>query len=472
MSNGAPARRWTAVSGTVGGLLVGLFLGATLASSAQEADGSDPDPSPFAKLAIFARALSHIEAVHVEQPDHDALIYGAIRGMVDTLDPHSAFLDPEESRIFASDTEGRFGGVGVRIGVDDGWMVVLSTIEGGPAAEAGVQPGDRFLRVAGEDARDMRLDRAVRLMRGEPGTEVAVRLRRPGTGEALEIVLRREVIRVEAVEGRLLPDRVLYLAVSSFQATTVGELRRVIDRAVAQAEPAGGLTGVLLDLRGNPGGLVQQAVLVADEFLDGGLVVSTRGRNGELLGESHARRAGTRPDWPMVVLIDAASASASEIVAGALRDHERALLVGTRSFGKGSVQTVVELPDGSALKLTIARYYTPDGRSIQAQGIRPDVEVPRLGPDALDALRRDDEAFREERIDDHLVADDGSPGPEAAAASEGVVAPEDPASGIPREAFRLPRLIDAAQGSSSPFPDDFQARIGHQALRALSGQGY
>ncbi|HJK96084.1 MAG TPA: S41 family peptidase, partial [Polyangiaceae bacterium LLY-WYZ-14_1] len=201
------------------------------------------------------------------------------------------------------------------------------------------------------------------------------------------------------------------------------------------------------------------------------LVVSTRGRNGELLGESHARRAGTRPDWPMVVLIDAASASASEIVAGALRDHERALLVGTRSFGKGSVQTVVELPDGSALKLTIARYYTPHGRSIQAQGIRPDVEVPRLGPDALEALRRDDEAFREERIDDHLVADDGSPGREAAAASEGAVAPEDPASGLPREAFRLPRLIDAAQGSSSPFPDDFQARIGHQALRALSGHG-
>jgi len=440
----------------LGGLALGLGAAAVVPALADVAD-----PSPFSKLAVFARALSHIEAVHVESPDHDALLFGAIRGMVDTLDPHSAFLDPTESRIFAADTEGRFGGVGVRIGVSDGWMVVISTFEGGPAARAGVEAGDRFLRVAGEDARDMRLDRAIRLMRGEPGTDVAVRLRRPSTGEALDLVLRREIIQVEAAAGRLLPDRTVYLRLASFQATTASELREVLDEAVAAAAPQGGVAGVLLDLRGNPGGLVQQAVLVADEFLEDGLIVTTRGRGGRLLAASHARRAGTRPPWPIVVLVDASSASASEIVAGALRAHGRALLVGTRTFGKGSVQTVIELPDGSSLKLTVARYYTPDGRSIQAQGIVPDLEVPRLGPDALDRLRRDDQAFREESIDDHLTADEGA-GP--AGSDDG----EPGGRGVGRDRVRLPELVAASEASTSPFPDDFQARVAHQALRALA----
>lgn len=434
------------------GFLAGVAVGAALATAAAavSARAEEGGASPFAKLAIFARALAHVEAVHVEAPDTDALVHGAIRGMVSTLDPHSAYLDPEEARIFSADTEGRFGGIGVRIGVEDGWMIVLSTFEGGPAARAGVEPGDRFLRIGDRDARDMRLEDAVRLMRGEPGTEVAVRLRRPSSGEALDLVLRREVVHVDAVRARLLPDRVVYVAIEGFQATTAGELRRALDQAVAAAGPAG-VRGVLLDLRRNGGGLVEQAVLVADEFLERGLVVSTRGRGGRLLGESHARRAGTRPDWPMVVLVDPYTASAAEIVAGALRDHGRALLVGQRTFGKGSVQTLVELPDGSSLKLTIARYYTPSGASIQARGIEPDLVVPQLPPDQARAATRDD-GFREERIEGHL--------PATRADATGPAADRPP-----RRSLRLPENVPAIP--DTPFTEDYQARIGHQTLRAV-----
>lgn len=421
-----------------------------MVAGAFSAHADEGAPSPFAKLAIFARALAHVEAVHVEPPDVDALVYGAIRGMVETLDPHSEFLDPEESRIFASDTEGRFGGIGVRIGVEDGWMIVLATFEGGPAGRAGVQAGDRFLRIEDRDARDMRIEEAVRRMRGEPGTEVAVRLRRPSTGEALDLVLRREVVHVDAVRARLLPDRTVYVAIEGFQATTATELRRALDEAVAAAGPDG-VRGVLMDLRRNGGGLVDQAVLVADEFLDEGVVVSTRGRHGRLLGESHARRAGTRPGWPMVILVDPYTASAAEIVAGALRDHGRALIVGQRTFGKGSVQTLVELPDGSSLKLTIARYYTPSGASIQARGIEPDLLVPQLPPDQARAAVRDD-GFREEGIEGHLPADRAE-----------VEAPDGPRPD--RGSLRLP--ADVPEVPDTPFPDDYQARIAHQTLRAV-----
>ena len=346
---------------------LGGALAATIALGIVErAQATEGRASPYANLAIFARALSHVEAAHVEDPDQDELVYGAIRGMVGTLDPHSTFMDPDEYRILASDTQGQFGGVGVEIDVRDGWLTVHGVFAGGPADRVGIQPGDRFLTIAGRRARDMPISDAVRVMRGEPGTSVEVSIRREGADEALRMTLTREIIRVDAVEARILPDRTVHIQVRSFQETTTDELRRALDAAVARTASSGGVRGILLDMRRNPGGLLDEAVRMSDEFLEGGVIVSTRGRAGRLLSEASAHRAGTRPNWPMVVLVDNYTASAAEIVAGALRDHGRAIVVGSRTWGKGSVQNIIELPDGSALKLTVARYYTPSGRSRSA----------------------------------------------------------------------------------------------------------
>lgn len=408
--------------------------------------------SPFKNLGIFARALAHIELSYVEDVNQDKLIYGAIRGMVATLDPHSAFMDPEQYRMLASDTEGRFGGVGLEIGVEDGWLTVLSVFEGGPAAKAGIEPGDRFLSIEGVGARDMRIEDAIRRMRGEPGTRVAVTIRRRGAPKDLPMVLTREVIHVEPVEGRVLPDRVVYLKLEAFQENTTRDLRRVLDKAVAASRSAGGVAGVLLDMRDNAGGLLDEAVLVSDEFLSHGVIVTTRGRGGKLLSTASAHARGTRPDWPMVVLVNGYTASAAEIVAGALRDHHRAVLVGTRTFGKGSVQNIIELPDGSALKLTVARYYTPSGRSIQAEGIRPDVLVQQLDPHRYAEAVLPSGQVTEASLQGHLPnRDDATQAPATAP--------------VPRARPR--EGANAAAPAGEPFPKDFQARMAHQVLRAL-----
>ncbi len=433
----------------------GSFAATAVLGWVDDASATEGSASPYANLGIFARALSHIEAVHVESPDQDELIYGAIRGMVSTLDPHSSFLDPEEYRILASDTQGRFGGIGVEIDVRDGWLTVHGVFEGGPADRAGVQPGDRFLTIDGRNARDLPVSDAVRIMRGEPGTSVPVTIRREGAEEALRMTLTREIIRVDAVEARILPDRVVHVQLKAFQGTTTDELRRALDAAVERTAASGGVRGILLDMRRNPGGLLDEAVRVSDEFLEGGVIVSTRGRGGRLLSEATAHRAGTRPNWPMVVLVDNYTASAAEIVAGALRDHGRAIVVGSRTWGKGSVQNIIELPDGSALKLTVARYYTPSGRSIQAEGIAPDVEIEQLDEaTARQLVDRAVQRFSEASLERHLEAE----GSEEAAAEP-----------LTRrtEVRRAPEQTEEAQG---PFEDDFQARIAHQVLRALIAQ--
>ena len=437
-------------------LVLAAFLGSFAATFVlgfvQHAEATEGRESPYANLGIFARALSHIEAVHVEEPDQDRLVYGAIRGMVGTLDPHSSFMDPEEYRILTSDTQGQFGGIGVEIDVRDGWLTVHGVFEGGPADRAGVHPGDRFLSLDGRRARDMPISDAVRIMRGEPGTRVEVGIRREGEDDALRMTLTREVVNVEAVEARILPDRIVYLQIKSFQSTTTEEMRRALDAAVERTASSGGVRGVLIDMRRNPGGLLDEAVRVSDEFLDSGVIVSTRGRGGQLLSEARAHRTGTRPNWPLVVLVDNYTASAAEIVAGALRDHGRAIVVGSRTWGKGSVQNIIELPDGSALKLTVARYYTPSGRSIQAQGIEPDVEVEQLDEAAARQLvERAVERFSEASLERHL---------QSAEEAAGQVQDLTPRSEVRREAAEEP-------GSEAVFSDDFQARMAHQVLRAL-----
>ena len=432
---------------------LGAFVATWLLSAPSPANATEGRASPYANLAVFARALSHIEAVHVEEPDQDALIYGAIRGMVETLDPHSTFMDPEEYRILTSDTQGRFGGIGVEIDVRDGWLTVHGVIGGGPAEAAGIEPGDRFLRIDGRQARDMPISRAVRVMRGEPGTRVSVQIRRDGQDEALDLQLTRAIVEVEAVEARILPDRIVHLRLKSFQSTTTAEMRRAIDEAVERTADRGGVRGILLDMRRNPGGLLNEAVRVSDEFLSSGTIVTTRGRGGQIMSEASAHAAGTRPDWPIVVLVDNFTASAAEIVAGALRDHGRAIVVGSRTWGKGSVQNIIELPDGSALKLTIARYYTPSGRSIQAHGIEPDVEVQQLSAEASrELVQRAVDRFSEASLDRHLRGDDEE--------DEGEVEELTSRTEIRREA-------DADAEPEGVFEDDFQARMAHQVLRAL-----
>jgi carboxyl-terminal processing protease len=354
--------------------------------------------SPFEPLSIFARALAYIEVSYVEPVDQESLLYGAIRGLADSLDPHSVFLDPEEYEILKSDAEGRFAGVGVEVSTRDGWLTILSVFEGGPAAKAGLQPGDRFLSIEGEDARDVRLYDAVRRIRGEPGTTVNVTIRREGREEALERTLTRAFIDIDPIEMRVLDDGLVYVRIEAFQDGTARALSDALDEAVVKLRKRGGVKGLLLDLRDNGGGLLHEAVWVSDEFLVSGVVVSTRGRGRQMISEYSARRAGTRPKWPIVVLINENTASASEIVAGALHDHRRAVLVGVRSFGKGSVQNVFELPGGSALKLTISRYYTPSGHSIQAEGIAPDLVAEQPREDG------DPEPIREEELEGHLAA--------------------------------------------------------------------
>jgi carboxyl-terminal processing protease len=357
--------------------------------------------SPFEPLSIFARALAYIELAYVEPVDQEKLVYGAIRGLADSLDPHTVFMDPEEYAIFESDAEGRFAGIGVEVSTRDGWLTILSVFDGGPADKAGLQPGDRFLTIEGEEARDLRLYDAVRRIRGEPGTTVDVTIRREGRPEALERTLTRAFIEIDAVELHVLEDGVVYVRIKAFQDGAARAFRDALDEAVMKLRKRGGVRGLLIDLRDNGGGLLDEAVWVSDELLATGVIVSTRGRDGKMITQYSARRAGTRPKWPVVVLINENTASASEIVAGALQDQGRATVVGVRSFVKGSVQTIFDLPGGSALKLTISRYFTPAGRSIQAEGILPDLiaEQPRENGDA--------NPIREEELEGHLTAKHG-----------------------------------------------------------------
>jgi carboxyl-terminal processing protease len=390
-------------------LIVGMLAVVIVAAMASEAPARR---SPFEPLSIFARALAIIEVSYLEPVDQESLVYGAIRGLADSLDPHSVFLDPKEYEILKSDSEGRFAGVGVEVSTRDGWLTILAVFEGGPAAKAGLQPGDRFLSIDGEDARDVRLYDAVQRIRGEPGTTVQVTVRREGQEKALERTLTRAFIDVDPIETHLLGDGLVYVRIKAFQDGTARLLSHALDQAVMERRKRGGVTGLLLDLRDNGGGLLHEAVRVSDEFLASGVIVSTRGRGGEKISEYSARRAGTRPKWPIVVLINENTASASEIVAGALHDHRRAVLVGVRSFGKGSVQNVFELPGGSALKLTTYRYYTPSGRSIQAEGIPPDLvaEPPRAEGEPA--------PMREEELERHLAAQPKETGAENKQVSE------------------------------------------------------
>ncbi|MBI2894480.1 MAG: S41 family peptidase [Deltaproteobacteria bacterium] len=416
-----------------------LFLAAIIvsyligAATSRLADAVPRRLSPYHNLGIFTRVLTHIESSYVEEVDQDRLVYGAIRGLVGTLDPHSSFMDPEEFRLLQSDTTGRFGGIGIEIDMRDGMPTVVAPLDGTPAAEAGIRSGDQITEIDGRNTADMTIDDAVRVMRGQPGSRVRLKLRRAGVEAPIELELVRAIIRVESVEARSLERGIAYVRIKAFQERTAEHLRRELDRLTSDG--GGSLRGLVLDLRNDPGGLLDQAVLVSDEFLAEGVIVSTRGQGGALLDEERAHARGTRDGFPMVVLVNEYSASASEIVAGALQDHGRAVVIGKRTFGKGSVQNIIDLPDGSGLKLTIARYYTPSGRSIQAEGIRPDIEVPELpAPAAGAAPPPPSSPVRESDLEQHLSND---------------------------SARRV------TESPPSPVENDFQLQVGYHHLRSL-----
>ena len=328
--------------------------------------------SPYRKLALFAETLSRIERDYVEPPDPDRLITGAIKGMVRALDPHSSFMTPDEYEAFMGEIRGEFCGVGLEVGVRDGIMTVIAPIADSPAERAGIAPGDQIVSIDGTPTADLGLDEAVALIRGHPGQSVAFRVRRPPLAEPFEVQIVRAPIQGQSVEAKLISPGFPHVRLKQFQAGTAADLRAALDRLTLEG---GGLDGVILDLRRNPGGTVDEAVKVADLFLAEGAILVIRGRGGEVIQEHRAGRGGALEASPMTVLIDKGSASAAEIVAGAIQDHGRGLLVGTRSFGKGSVQYPFPLRDGFFLKLTVAKYYTPKGRTIQAEGIAPDVAI-------------------------------------------------------------------------------------------------
>ena len=330
----------------------------------------------YKNVEIFTDVLTLIRDSYVDEVDIDQLTHGAIRGMLETLDPHSSFLTPEMYREMQEETRGEFSGLGIEIAVKDGELIVVSPIEDTPAYFAGVKAGDKIIKINGKLTRDLDIFTATRMMRGPVGEKIELTVKRAHVDLPLDFTIVRKMIQIQSVKSKLLNDHYGYVRISQFQDRTGSDLKKQLQKL---REKSALLRGLILDLRNNPGGLLEQAVAVSDLFLDAGLIVYTEGRGAESQAKFTAQVDGTEPAYPMIVLIDGGSASAAEIVAGALQDHDRAIILGQQSFGKGSVQTVVPLGNDYGLRLTTARYYTPAGRSIQALGIHPDIVVsPRV----------------------------------------------------------------------------------------------
>ena len=354
----------------------------------------------YEELKVFSDVIELIEREYVDEVETRELIQKAIQGMVQSLDPHSALLPLEAYEDLQIDTKGKFTGIGIHITMQDGFVTVISPIEDTPAYKAGIKARDRIIKVDGKSAKDLR--EAVSMMRGPKGTKVVVTILREGVKKPLEFELTRDVIPIQSVKQITLEPGYGYIRLSNFTGTTTKEMEQALDK-LESTEVA--LKGLVLDLRNNGGGLLNQSIKVADLFLDDGSILSIKGRNKKNTKVFKASVSDTKRDYPMVVLINGGSASASEIVAGALQDHKRALILGTTSFGKGSVQTVETLRDGSGLKLTIARYYTPNDRSIQAKGIEPDIYLKFRRLDPAEIAEKDEGLLKEKDLENHLEAE-------------------------------------------------------------------
>jgi carboxyl-terminal processing protease len=372
------------VLGALAGVLVTLIITqphALLAGSAARAAVSDT----YRELNLFGDVFERVRADYVEKPDDSKLVESAINGMLAGLDPHSSYMDPKSFRDMQVQTRGEFGGLGIEVTMEDGLVKVVAPIDDTPAAKAGVMANDIITHLDDEAVQGLTLNQAVDKMRGPVNTKIKLTIMRKGADKPIEVSIVRDIIRVKSVRWHPEGGDVGYIRITQFNEQTTDGLKQAINELNAQLG-ADKIKGYVVDLRNNPGGLLDQAISVSDTFLEKGEIVSTRGRNPEETQRFNARPGDMTKGKPLIVLINGGSASASEIVAGALQDHKRATLIGTRSFGKGSVQTIIPLGAGNgALRLTTARYYTPSGRSIQAKGISPDIEVLQDVPDNLKA---------------------------------------------------------------------------------------
>ena len=431
-----------AASGTILGLLATTQIAGPLI--AQEADRNS---TVYEQLDLFGDIFERIRAQYVEEVDETALIEAAINGMLTSLDPHSSYLSPDAAADMRIQTSGEFGGLGIEVTQEEGWIKVVSPMDGTPADAAGILSGDFITQVDGESLLGLTLDQAVDLMRGPVGSEIILTVVREGETEPFEVSIIRDTIKLTAVRARTEGDAVV-LRIATFNGQTYDDL---IAGFEAQVEEAGGkenVSGVILDLRNNPGGLLDQAIYVSDAFLDAGEIVSTRGRNASDGDRYNATPGDITDGMPIVVLINGGSASASEIVSGALQDHRRAIVVGTKSFGKGSVQTVMPLRDDGAMRLTTARYYTPSGRSIQALGIQPDIIVQQPRPRPSDEVTEDTPNMRSEADlrgalnNDSLTEDEIRQIEEDAARAEATAA-------LREDDYQLAYAIDILRGLSA-----------------------
>jgi carboxyl-terminal processing protease len=401
-------------------LALGVFAGVGISFEqsvfAERKDAGQP--LPLEDLQVFAEVFGKIKSDYVEEVDDKQLLQDAIQGMLSGLDPHSSYLDPESFKEVRIGTEGQFGGLGIEVTMENGFVKVVAPIDDTPAHRAGVKTGDLIIRLDNTPVKGMSLNEAVRMMRGKPGDEIVLTIVRDGESKPLELAIERAVIRITSVKKRILDDGYGYIRITQFQSGTDQALREKL--TLMKEEVGGPLKGLILDLRNNPGGVLSGAVAVSDTFLRSGTIVYTKGR-----GEDSELRFNTTPtDYadgvPMIVLVNGGSASASEIVAGALQDHKRAIIMGTKTFGKGSVQTILPMQNGAALKITTARYYTPSDRSIQATGIQPDVIV-----EDLELAKKDDDtdsSLRETDLAGHLDNENGSAKESPAAKNSGAIA--------------------------------------------------
>ena len=381
--------------------MVGILLGLSLAIGHSVYALKDNQDIPFEDLQAFTEVFSRIKSDYVEGVDDKSLIEDAIRGMLSGLDPHSAYLDTSEFSDLKIGTTGQFGGLGIEVGMENGFVKVISPIDDTPAARAGIQASDLIIKLDDKPVKGMTLNDAVKIMRGEPNTDIVLTIVRDGESKPLVITITREIIRVKSVKNRMLEPGYGYVRITNFQSRTTTDLLK----AISDLQKETALEGLILDLRNNPGGVLNGAVGVSDAFIDNGLIVYTEGR----IEDSSHRYLATPGDSlngaPLVVLINGGSASASEIVAGAVQDHKRGIIMGTKSFGKGSVQTIQELRNGSAVKLTTARYFTPNGRSIQAKGIVPDISLNRLKIESTE--QKHGSSFSEKDLDGRLSNPNG-----------------------------------------------------------------
>ena len=370
-----------------------------LAAGFQKTSSAASKDDLYEQLKVFSDVIELVQKEYVDEVDAKDLIQKAINGMLQGLDPHSSLLPPDAFEDLQIDTKGKFTGIGIHITMQNGFVTVISPIEDTPAYKAGIESGDRIIKVDGHLTRDLR--EAVRMMRGPRGSKVMVTIMREGNKKPMDIEITRDEIPIQSVKSLMLKPGFGYLRISNFTGTTTQDF----EKALEKLEGEGPLKGLVLDLRNNGGGLLNQAISISDVFLDSGQIVSMKGRDKKNTKVFNATASSVKRTYPVVVLINGGTASASEIVAGALQDHKRAVVLGTTSFGKGSVQTVENLRDGSGLKLTIARYYTPSGRSIQAKGIEPDITLKFKRLDAPESTPSDDFGIKEKDLENHLSSE-------------------------------------------------------------------